>query len=753
MANVPTDDTSTTEKSAQPSDPITALLCLTLSKAIYPELYAEFVKISAEHNVSKWSLDDPDFIAALDDFSQRYLEFTKYHEEAAQALDSVVPREMVEKAVSEAQKYPAARRRKFAEDLTQNYIRQVKAAGATAATNEALTDRIGEAIKDSASVEEFSQKAVEAVKAVPEIHEVKPEIIEKIIAEKIPEISEVLKSDEVVNEITKSVFTARVARPDIYAGVETGLRAQNPKVDKLIIDKEAERLTNVATSLLANYLPVENTSPPVGKVFQTFAESGTQKAVAPVADFAMGFLGKEARQEVVEAVTQKAFERVTGNDRALRERYGNTFVDSTLFGRLKQEGERAIPPPKPAGRHNIIENWLTAALTGPAAQHLAGSPDSTINDVLRLEQLGVLTPEFTAIRPAAGPGTAGMIPSAASVSLGGAGPGAPLFVWRTVDLYMAAAYAKAPGTFHINFSDMSGWILQWGTQKAAIEGGKRLAGTAVKTGVKGLAGKTLGSAVGTLIPIPIVGTILGWIGGDLITRFVGGMAGRLRRLLAGAAGGARGFNIDRDLPLFFAIGCVVVIILFIIPTSIFPLNDIVETVRSSAFYVTSPGKGGGSFGTSNIVYNGPLPPASAISKCPVAGGNITQGPQQGNHTGDLANSYDIGINTGTPVYPSHGGYVVAYENNMGVNQIVAGSPGNYVRLVGATSDGQKYFTAYEHLLDVSPEIVAAAKNQMLVTPQMLLGYSDNTGNSSGPHLHYQYNGPAQLMLPAGCAGT
>jgi len=86
------------------------------------------------------------------------------------------------------------------------------------------------------------------------------------------------------------------------------------------------------------------------------------------------------------------------------------------------------------------------------------------------------------------------------------------------------------------------------------------------------------------------------------------------------------------------------------------------------------------------------------------------------------NGIDYGIPNGTPVNAGAAGTVaaVSFEN---------GGYGNYVKL--SHMDGQKsYFTYYAHL---SSAAVSAGQK---VKAGTVLGYSNNTGASTGPHLHF-----------------
>lgn len=86
------------------------------------------------------------------------------------------------------------------------------------------------------------------------------------------------------------------------------------------------------------------------------------------------------------------------------------------------------------------------------------------------------------------------------------------------------------------------------------------------------------------------------------------------------------------------------------------------------------------------------------------------------------NGVDYGIPNGTPISAAAAGTVavVSFEN---------GGYGNFVRL--SHKDGSKvYYTYYAHLAS------AAVSAGQKVRAGDVIGYSNNTGASTGPHLHF-----------------
>ena len=107
---------------------------------------------------------------------------------------------------------------------------------------------------------------------------------------------------------------------------------------------------------------------------------------------------------------------------------------------------------------------------------------------------------------------------------------------------------------------------------------------------------------------------------------------------------------------------------------------------------------------------------------------LTQGPGGTFSHSDVKSRYamDIAMPEGTPIIAARGGLVVKTENN----QSGRGSDpsGNFVRVLH--DDGTQ--GVYLHLKQGSVSV----RDGQRVGVGSLLGLSGNTGNSSGPHLHF-----------------
>ena len=99
--------------------------------------------------------------------------------------------------------------------------------------------------------------------------------------------------------------------------------------------------------------------------------------------------------------------------------------------------------------------------------------------------------------------------------------------------------------------------------------------------------------------------------------------------------------------------------------------------------------------------------------------------------GSAHNGIDLRAGAGTPVYAAEGGTVDQLQTWDGHTRTGMQSYGTMVRLRHADYRGQPLQTRYAHLTR------ACVKAGQLVREGDLLGYSGQTGNCAGAHLHFE----------------
>lgn len=119
-------------------------------------------------------------------------------------------------------------------------------------------------------------------------------------------------------------------------------------------------------------------------------------------------------------------------------------------------------------------------------------------------------------------------------------------------------------------------------------------------------------------------------------------------------------------------------------------------------------------------------------------GYLSQGINSITHRGRMAYAYDLASSIGTPVYAMRSGKVISIRDkypDTGGGELRA-SKFNYVLL---EHDGG-YRSVYVHLQQNFLESIPLKKG-MTVEAGQLIGYSGNSGWSSGPHLHVEVQRP------------
>ncbi|NJK51838.1 MAG: peptidoglycan DD-metalloendopeptidase family protein [Acaryochloris sp. RU_4_1] len=136
-------------------------------------------------------------------------------------------------------------------------------------------------------------------------------------------------------------------------------------------------------------------------------------------------------------------------------------------------------------------------------------------------------------------------------------------------------------------------------------------------------------------------------------------------------------------------------------------------------------------------------------------GWLSQGIRGKTHQGRMEFAYDLGASIGTPVYAMRAGKVIAVRDKY---PDVGGGKENIARFnyVWIEHDGG-YRSMYAHLQQGFRGKVAIKAGDLVKAGQ-LIGYSGNSGWSTGPHLHVEVQQPSERRtftqtVPFAIAGT
>ncbi len=744
-------------------------------------------------DVNRLSLDDERSRQALLEFAKR---FEQTHPDEQTEVEKVVPKQTVETGLTYAEKiYGEAQRKKFVEKLTDNYVSQLKKQKvnlgdpkiAETPIRKEIEKRVEEVVKtttDPALISQKIQQELTAVRSLP----ARPDQVTTAAAATVKESQESIyfltNQQSVVSAIEKAVLRAPVERKDIYAQILTALVAEDPTALTSIegVEKTTRRaaeLERVGATLSSDYLPDPaklNAGP--NRFFQSYATTGIQKAVAPTADFLMGFINPPRQWEIAESFLGKSMNKAMGDTDTLTKMFGEKFIDSPLFEYLSTQGRQSLSERDGSvsggmtKAKGLFDDVLTPIIRGPI-EPFVGTPDQHILDVIKLNQMGIFSKDTIGVPHPAPAGDRPLVRSATSYTAQYTPAHIPseitVFAWHARDMYFSMIHKSEIGHHAFEFlSDLGGWLFHWG----AKEGAKKVAGAAAKTGAKMVIEKAAGTAIGKWLG-GLLGSAFGPVG-TAVGLFLGDMIiDKALGLLGAAWGGAKNL-----ISLSWILGVKekgkwtddVALVMAIVLTAFIPIIMLIvlfQTVtKDTAFLIAGTGSGGE--GNETIVYTGVAPPISAITGCPVtATGYISQCPNEpgGSHdpSHGWSNAYDVAVAMGSAVYSTHGGYLVKYTS--GIYPGMGTGYGNYVVLVSTDDSGKQFFTIYAHLLDVSDtlkalcggkDVCASAPPGSTVSPQELLGKVDDTGNSTGPHLHYevryQDGTKPSFQLPVGCGG-
>lgn len=371
----------------------------------------------------------------------------------------------------------------------------------------------------------------------------------------IAQTTELADPVQIQQQMTKVVLdNPELTKPDLLVG----LVAQGVDASRAV------SLTRVAEGLSLDINPaVDVTRPSV--FFQAVAKSPFQKLVAPAADAILTVLPQGTREQIIESILTKSWERVTQN---LDQKFGTAVVSSPVFQEALAHGNHALEKPTtPGGAAAGLSKFFGDAFSTVFGR---GVDQAMMEKYLELGKTTTITQQLA---------------------------------WR--HFYTAFAHSYNPSLF--SFALEGG---KWALGKIGGGAVKKVVGAAARGIAAKLSGTAIGAAIGSIIPGAgtIVGAAIGFLGDKVLgglwrgakTLFGGGL---ITRLFTGGTG-----RWQDDFPLVATIIVLLpVIILFLFPTFLNP-QFIGTTSQSSALVDMEAGGG-------EIV--GPLapPPGGGALQC------------------------------------------------------------------------------------------------------------------------------------------
>jgi murein DD-endopeptidase MepM/ murein hydrolase activator NlpD len=487
--------------------------------------------------------------------------------------------------------------------------------------------------------------------------------------------------DEVA--VFSALFNAEnMKRPDVFADIV--LHAPGSEnLDQTLA--RAEKLARAAQAL-------EEAAGTRGGKLQFFSSDGAKGVAGGLqkgADGILSLVGEPVRDMVLKEKVNGTLRSMLSSTQQFADRLGESFVHSALFTQIGQDLTKQLSQkPQGGGARGVFDDVFSSVFRGPLNQPLTGSTKNAILDYYELARANAAAPSG---RTFLAPGVL------------------PWDIYRVVDRAKGAssslgASGGRPRSFFSFF-------------------GLGSAGSVVGDLFSGLIDRTTSFAL-------------------LNPRLPG-------QLSAGRRAAAIPTAIVDDMPLFVALVVVVVLVLLFIFPSPLNLNQISHSSKMSALMSALQNEEGdaGGIGSSVDCKKNPTSPLCSFKSCTgdcrwPTSGYITQGPNvqcesnSSHNNGEDSNGVDIAT-VGSPnmqVYSVAAGTVKVINSSCADNSGKLGNTcghgyGNYVTI----QHDNGYLVIYAHLKSsINPSLRVGGP----VSAHEQIGWMDQTGNSSGQHLHF-----------------
>lgn len=603
-------------------------------------------------------------------------------------------------------------------------------------------DFIGRLVKNYIELSAEQQSAfIESInqKSESQPHVPAKQILQQAVAETLPPESTTARSMLNNKEIESRVLELQLSAPKIVEQRFARVFFESPRpvvACKAILEgiktdsKTASSLEAIihraelvsAASAIVN--AASDAPPDYRSFFRDLAQDGgvTEKIFAPVADAVLSIVPKEARENIVIGVMSSLWKKETMDGGPVQSALGALF------------GSDAVS--------QLLQKWNKEFFTAPGGRLITPAQSflgDVITTVFRPKGFTKVWTEIVRVDTTLLPPTAYQY-------------------YLSLSAKQVVGHKMQMAGHDYVFSFLAKRGILRGTAGAATQATKDAARLALqKTGGKIITssiGKSLGTFLGSFLGP--VGTFLGWLIGDIIVDKGVKLVGRaisgffnllsfkfLTDLMSGDVPTTTLWEQEGAKWLLIGAGVFLFIVLF--PISLFGLTGAnYQKLTDDNTFVQSLGTG------NEYQYadceNNPTDPLCSMTACDPSkqdcrwptSGTITQGPFTscgGTHA--YANAIDIGASNGTNVYATiHGRVTEVFTgcpDYIGTpNDSCGGLLGNHVVITGISP--YDYTLKFGHLLSTSIHVLEGQE----VFPNDVIGEVDNSGSSSGSHLHFSF---------------